>query len=95
MLSQEEISAIKQQGNEIAKGMKPFYDALNVLDSAMGGSGGNSGSSNATYTAGSSVPIVNNFYTTIESGVFMGDEDQARECALFFNKYVLEDQARA
>jgi tape measure domain-containing protein len=94
VLDASEIAAIKASGSVLSNQMSLLYQALGLLDSSFN-MGNNSSSSTSTYTASASTPITNYFYTTIEAGVFMGDEEQARECALFFNRYVLAEGNRA
>jgi hypothetical protein len=94
VLSGEEVSTIKAQGNAIASQMRVLYQSLALVDN-MYADTGSSGSSGGSYTAGLSVPIVYNNYVTIEAGIFWGDKDQARQAALEIRDLILEEESRA
>jgi hypothetical protein len=94
VLSGEDVSTIKAQGNAIASQMRVLYQSLALVDN-MYADPGSSGSSGGSYTAGSSVPIVYNNYVTIEAGIFWGDKDQARQAALEIRDLILEEESRA
>jgi TP901 family phage tail tape measure protein len=93
VLSGEEIAQIKSQGNEIASKMRVLYQSLALVDNMYGNTSSSSGESQS-YTAGSSVPIVYNNYITIDAGIFWGDKDQARECAMWIRDEIKAEEAR-
>jgi TP901 family phage tail tape measure protein len=92
-LTAVELTNIKQQGSAIATAMAPLYEALSVLNSAFPGTNQDGGGSQ-NFTAGSSVPITYNNWITIEAGIFMGDEDQARTVALWLKDYIVAEESR-
>jgi hypothetical protein len=93
VVSNTELDNIKSYSHSMDSITKDFYNVLNKLGlNDTSGSGGSGGSQ--TYTAGSSVPIVYNNYITIEAGVFMGDEDQARQVALYLQDFVVAEEGR-
>lgn len=93
-LSATEISGIQAAGSDIAAKLQPLYQALSGLGDAFGITPG-SGGSESSYTAGSATPIVYNNYISIEAGIFMGDEDQARQTALWLRDYIVAEEGRS
>ncbi len=96
MLTAQEVMNIRNATTDIGSRMQVLYQSLGILDQYLGNLGGSGGSSSGeqNYQAGSVTPIVNNFYTTIEAGLIVADEDTMRDLALTFNEYILSEAQR-
>ena len=93
VLTGDEISSIRSQGNALSAQMRVLYQSLALVDNMFPDMNQNN-NSEQTYTAGSSTPIVYNNYVTVQSMAFMGDEDDARTFANFLRDYIVAEEAR-
>ena len=93
VLTGDEISSIRSQGNALSAQMRVLYQSLALVDNMFPDMNQNN-DSERTYTAGSSTPIVYNNYVTVQSMAFMGDEDDARTFANFLRDYIVAEEAR-
>jgi len=93
VLTGDEISSIRSQGNALSAQMRVLYQSLALVDNMFPDMNLNN-NSERTYTAGSSTPIVYNNYVTVQSMAFMGDEDDARTFANFLRDYIVAEEAR-